>query len=203
MPPKTRYTREEIVQAALELTRENGIAAVTARALANRLSCSAKPIFGQFRNMEEVQAQVLKAADAIYQARLSAAMNAGEWPPYKASGMAYIQFARQEPELFKLLFMRDRTGEAPQMDDTEEMEPIYKIIERNVGLNREEARRFHLENWIFVHGIASMLATHYLDWQTEDISRALTDLYEGLRHRFTEGGKANGSHPHGASQQEL
>lgn len=203
MPPKNRYTREEIVQAALELTRENGIAAVTARALAARLDCSAKPIFGLFRNMEEVQAQVLKAADAIYQARLSAAMSAGEMPPYKASGMAYIQFARQEPELFKLLFMRDRTGEAPQMDDSEEMEPIYKIIEQNVGLNREEAKHFHLENWIFVHGIAAMLATHYLDWQTEDISRALTDLYEGLRYRFTQGGKADGSHSHGASQQEV
>ena len=38
-------------------------------------------------------------------------MSAGQYPPYKASGMAYIRFAREQRELFKLLFMRDRTNE--------------------------------------------------------------------------------------------
>ena len=34
LPPKTKYTREEIVLAALALTRERGFSAVTARGLA-------------------------------------------------------------------------------------------------------------------------------------------------------------------------
>ena len=55
MPPKFKFTREEIIQAALDLTRESGIAAVTARGLGAKLGSSVKPIFSLFENMEEVQ----------------------------------------------------------------------------------------------------------------------------------------------------
>ena len=58
MPPKFKFTREEIIQEALDLTRKNGISAVTARALGERLHSSVKPIFGQFKNMEEVEKEV-------------------------------------------------------------------------------------------------------------------------------------------------
>ena len=49
MPPKVRFTREEIIRAALDITRESGPEALTARSLAARLDCSAKPIFGQIK----------------------------------------------------------------------------------------------------------------------------------------------------------
>ncbi len=113
MPPKPKYTRVEVIQAALALIRESGSLSLTARSLADRLGTSPKPIFGLFRNMEEVQQEVLAAADSLYQHRLTLAMEGSEFPKYKASGMAYIRFAREERELFKLLFMRDRT-EDPQ-----------------------------------------------------------------------------------------
>ena len=106
MPPKCRFTREEIIQAALDLTAEKGVGALTARGLAQRLGSSAKPIFGLFANMEEVQQEVVKAANLRYQEYLWQDMSAGRYPPYKASGMAYIRFAREQKELFKLLFMR-------------------------------------------------------------------------------------------------
>ena len=72
-----------------------------------------KPIFGLFENMRQVRAAVIERADGIYQQRLREDMQKGEYPPYKAGGMSYIRFAVEESELFKLLFMRDRTGETP------------------------------------------------------------------------------------------
>ena len=111
MPPKFKFTREEIIQAALDLTRESGIAAVTARGLGAKLGSSVKPIFSLFENMEEVQNEVLKAAEKLSQARIRETMESGQYPPYKASGIAYICFAREEKELFKLLYMRDRSRE--------------------------------------------------------------------------------------------
>lgn len=84
---------------------------MTARALAAELGCSVKPIFGLFKNMEEVQQEVGIAAYELYQKYLLEDMTSGKYPPYKASGMAYIRFAKDEKELFKLLFMRDRSGE--------------------------------------------------------------------------------------------
>ena len=185
MPPKCRFTREQIIQAALELTAEKGIGALTARSLAQRLGSSAKPIFGLFTNMEEVQQEVLKAADRRYQAYLQEDMSAGQYPPYKASGMAYIRFAREQRELFKLLFMRDRSGEG-RMDDRESVRPILNLLQQRLGLDEEQAARFHGEMWLFVHGIASALATGYLPWDEEQVSQMLSDVYFGLRHRFCQ-----------------
>lgn len=182
MPPKCRFTREEIIQAALDLTAEKGVGALTARGLAQRLGSSAKPIFGLFANMEEVQQEVVKAANLRYQEYLRQDMSAGRYPPYKASGMAYIRFAREQKELFKLLFMRDRTHEEKAAGD--ELEALLGLIQKSMGLSRDDACRFHLEMWIYVHGIATMIATAYLEWDMDFISAALTDAYQGLRLRF-------------------
>ena len=182
MPPKCRFTREEIIQAALDLTAEKGVGALTARGLAQRLGSSAKPIFGLFANMEEVQQEVVKAANLRYQEYLRQDMSAGRYPPYKASGMAYIRFAREQKELFKLLFMRERTHEEKAAGD--ELEALLGLIQKNMGLSRDDAYRFHLEMWIYVHGIATMIATAYLEWDMDFISAALTDAYQGLRLRF-------------------
>ena len=178
MPPKVKFTREEIIRAALDIVRETGPEGLTARSLAARLGCSVKPIFGLFRSMEEVQQEVLAAGYRLYGQSIAQAMEAGKYPPYKASGMAYIAFAQQEKPLFRLLFMRDRSHE--------DASPRLDLIQQAAGISRESARMFHLEMWIYVHGIAAMAATSFLDWDTELISAALTDAYRGLLARFKE-----------------
>lgn len=97
--------------------------------------------------------------------------------------MAYIRFAKEEKELFKLLFMRDRSGERVG-ENKEEIRPLLKLIRQNLGLSEEDAYFFHLEMWIYVHGIATMLATSYLELDEEFISRVMTDGYEGMKARY-------------------
>ncbi len=186
MPPKFKFTKDEIANAALNVTRNNGISGLTARALAAELGCSVKPIFGLFRNMEEVHQEVMLSAFNLYQNYLQEDMSKGKYPPYKASGMAYIRFAKEEKELFKLLFMRDRRNEAIE-ENREEIRPLIDLIQQNLGIGEDEAYLFHLEMWIYVHGIATMIATSYLDWDDEFISRVITDAYMGLKQRYMEG----------------
>lgn len=185
MPPKFRFTREEIIDAALELTAEGGPKAVTARALAARLGSSAKPIFGLFENMEDLQHAVLAAAFEKYNRFIAEEMAKGEYPPYKASGMAYIHFARDERELFKLLFMRERSSEEQKSPPQDDVKPLIALICKNTSMSEAQARRLHTEMWLFVHGIATMIATSFLDWSDEDVSRALTDVYKGMLWRKT------------------
>ena len=186
MPPKFKFTKDEITNAALNVTRKNGISGLTARALAAELGCSVKPIFGLFKNMEEVGQEVFIASDLLYQNYLREDMAKGKYSPYKASGMAYIRFAKEERELFKLLFMRDRSREKIE-ENKEEIRPLTQLIQQNIGISEDEAYLFHLEMWLYVHGIATMIATSYLDWDDEFISRVLTDAYMGLKYRYTEG----------------
>ena len=93
---------------------------------------------------------------------------------------------REEKELFRLLFMRDRTGEPPQEEDSQTMQ-IIRIIMEQGKMSEQAARRFHGEMWIFVHGIATMMATGYLQPEEETVSAMLTDIYQGqLRYRKEE-----------------
>ena len=183
MPRKLMFTRGEIIDAALSITRQKGFGAVSARALGERLGTSSRPVFSLFENMEEVQQTVLQAADEVYQDYLKEHLAGKQYPPYKASGMAYIQFAKEERELFKLLFMRDRSREKIQ-ENKESIRPLLQLLQKNLGIGEEQAYLFHLEMWIYVHGIATMVATSYLNWDEEFVSKVLTDAYQGLSKHF-------------------
>lgn len=184
MPPKQKVTKEEIVAAAVELVRGEGEGALNARRVAAALGCSTQPIFSNFASMDELRLAVADAAEAELGAFIARETKSGRYPPYKASGMAYIRFAREEKELFKLLYMRDRTRERIP-DDTALGIQMETLVQQNIGLADDSARLFHLEMWAYVHGIAVMLATNYLPMDEALISRMVTDCYQGFRLRYT------------------
>lgn len=183
MARKIMFTKETILNAALDITREKGFQGVTARAIGNKLGTSYRPICTFFDNMNELKNEIIVAAEKIHQNYLEEAVANDEYPPYKASGMAYIRFAREEKELFKLLFMRDTTNE-DKVHLTSEVEMIVAIICKQVNISKERAMTFYLEMWTYVHGIATMLATNYYDWSEELCSKTLTDMYQGLKYKY-------------------
>ena len=183
MPPKVKVTQEQIVKAGLELARQAGPEAINARAVAAKLGCSTQPVFSNYASMEALQADVLAAAEAFYQEHMAAAQREGRFPPYKAMGLGYIHFAQQEPALFRWLYMRDRSWETLP-DGRAENAPVLDLIAEKTGLDRDAAWLFHLEMWMFVHGLATTLATGYVDWDEALVSDMLTDVFQGLKARF-------------------
>ena len=183
MPPKVKITKEAIVAAAVALVRQKGHPALNARDLAGALGCSTQPIFSNFSGMDAVRLAVVQAADRLCQEYIDAEIRKQEYPAYKASGMAYIRFAKEEKELFKLLYMRDRSGEtAPQgLELNDQMETI---IHDQTGLRGADMKLFHLEMWAYVHGIAAMFTTGFLNLDWELVSKMLTDSYQGLRKQY-------------------
>ncbi len=182
MPPETRITKERILETAVGMVRQNGVECLNARSLAACLGCSTQPIFSQYNTMEALKREVLACANQRYLEYMRADMESGAYPPYKASGMAYIRFAEEEKALFKLLFMRDRTEEDQRPGA--EWESICDLIQKSTGLSRQAAEQFHLEMWCYVHGIAVMSATSYLKLDTQTVSAMLTDAYMGMKSRF-------------------
>ncbi len=184
MARKFLFTKQQIIEAALNVTREKGFSAVTARAVGAELGTSYRPICGYFEDMAQLKQSVIVAADELYRSYLKEDMASGKYPPYKASGMAYIRFAREEKELFKLLFMRDRTNEEKNKVASE-AEMLSELILKQVGgITKSQAALFYLEMWTYVHGVAVMLATDFYDWGEELISKTLTDMYIGLKNKY-------------------
>lgn len=184
MPPKNKFTRSEIISCALEIAEEGGLEAVTARAIAARLESSSKVIFSGFESMGELTGAVVSAAYEMYLREQSRLCQSGEYPVYKASGMAYIGFARRHPKLFRILFMEISPPDEP--GKLEELSRFADMVSRNLGITKDDARMFHLEMWVYVHGIAAMIATGYLNWDEETVSRMLTDAFMGLKERYAK-----------------
>ncbi len=181
MPPKVKITKREIIQTALSLTREKGLSAVNARNIATALNCSTQPVFSNFATMEELQQQVTLAAYDLYLGFLQKEVESGKYPKYKSFGMAYIRFAKEEQELFKLLFMCDRKGK--ELIPTADFDASVEMIMNANNITREKATLMHLEMWSCVHGIGAMLATSFLTLDWDIISNMLTDVYQGIRAR--------------------
>ena len=108
MPPRIKFSKDEITAAALEIARRNGIDAVTARDVEAELGVSSRPIFTWFDSMEQLKESVCEAAIDIWKNYLQQGLASPR--PFLGTGKQYIRFAREEPNLYKLLFLSAPIG---------------------------------------------------------------------------------------------
>lgn len=181
--PKVKISRKAIVDAALDVARGQGLEAVTAKRLADRLHCSTQPVYWVFETMDNLRQAVIEAAWGEYLRYLHRAVP--DVPPYKAAGLNYVRFAQEQPRLFQMLFMSRREG-APafgygaQPQDRE----IMALVEKATGLPPSLAGKMYLDMWLFMHGIATMVATGAGSFSQEDIGRMGSDVFLALLERF-------------------
>ena len=189
MPPKAKFSRDEIVEAALRIVRTEGFSHLTARALGARLGSSARPIFTVFQSMEEVQLAVMEAARGLYKEYILKGLS--EKPAFKGAGMQYIRFAVEEPKLFQLLFMEeqkqipDLSGVLPMID--ENYEEILHSIQKEYGVSSPAAERLYRHLWIYTHGIAALCATGMCSFTAEEISVMVSEIFASLLKHWKAG----------------
>lgn len=191
MPPKAKFTKEEIVKAALQLVREKGSGALTARALAEALGSSSRPIFTTFDNMEEVERETVRAAKELYGEYVARGL--AEEKPFKGVGKRYILFAVREPKLFQLLFMGERKDISalsfalPALDNN--YEKILSSLQEEYGLGKEVAEGLYKHLWIYTHGIATLCATKTCRFTGEEIGELITEVFSALLEKAKKGEK--------------
>lgn len=188
MPPKAKFTKEEIIEAALNIVQADGLEALTSRALGTRLGSSARPIFTVFQNMDEVQQAVIDAAKALYKEYVDQGLT---WEhPFKGVGTQYILFSVQEPKLFQLLFMTEQ----PQIPDfsgvlpliEESYEEILLSIQKDYGINELFAKKLYHHLWIYTHGIATLCATKMCRFTGSEISSMITEVCTSILKTIME-----------------
>ena len=178
MPPKAKFSREEIIDAAINIVREDGFVALTSRALGTKLGSSARPIFTVFQNMEEVQQEVIITAKQKYREYISKGLS--QDLAFKGVGMEYILFSINEPKLFQLLFMTeqsqipDLTGVLPLIDDS--YEQILRSIQSGYEIDKSSAEILYRHLWIYTHGIATLCATNMCRFTDEEVSSMIRQV---------------------------
>lgn len=185
MPAKKVITREEILDAAIDIVREGGMEAFNVRTLAKKCNCSTQPIYLSFKSVEELKKEIDGRVLEIFKKYMDDEVASGRYPKYKAVGMGYIRFAKEEKELFKYALMHRGM---PEKGATKIFDDTVLMIMKNYGLYQDAAARLHMHMWIFVHGIASIFATEYIDIEWENVSQMVTDAYLGIM-KLIEGEK--------------
>lgn len=183
MPPKTKVSREMIAKGAFELVKRDGIDALSAKNLAKELSCSTQPLFWWYANMEEIKSVVLARANSMFEECLKSGDDGAN--PYKAIGINYIRFAKEQKQLFKALFMSDNNGR-DVLSSIEQMPFILDALNTQSVMDKECSRIVMREMWLFAHGIATMTATDTAQFEQEDVNRMLSDVFKGLLNNYGE-----------------
>ena len=181
MPPKAKYTRDEIIAIAYELVREQGVEALTAREVAKRLGTSPSPIFALFRDMEELKAAVKERAEACFGSYMADAER--YHPAYKRRGMQWVKFAQEEPLLFRMLFMQNMHGvdldtalrKIPFDADTD-----IAIIMQDYRATRQQAEHLFRQMWIYTYGMCTPCAAKVCAFTEREIPQRLGEIFQGM-----------------------
>lgn len=183
MPATKKIGRKKILAAGIDLIREMGEGGFNARNLSVKLNCSTQPLYSEFKNMEELKDALFEACYRVYEEFVSREVASGKYPSYKAYGIAYFCFAREERELFRFLFLRSRKGEESQWEK-DSLKPVVEGIVAATGLSYDSAMTLHAEMWSLVHGFATQTATGYLNWEVSAVSELMTVAYRGVKNEL-------------------
>ncbi len=182
MPPKIKVTEEDIINVAIGIVQEKGFENLNARDLAKKIGCSVHPIFRAFDSMEGLKSAVYKRAESIYNQRMLNAMEQNK-EGFLSVGLTYINFAKNEKNLFQLLFMSDAFREQSMLDivgATEGDDEVLEMLCQNTGLSPQGAKELYAGIWLTTHGIASMFATNNCRFSDEENQRLLNNSFIGL-----------------------
>lgn len=180
MARKEMITQSDLLHAAFEMAKEEGYENVTARKLAAKAGCSTQPIFRVYHGMEELGDDLFEMAAGYFE------MFYGEFPktydtPFVNLGLAYIRFALENKNLFRMLFLAEnRHGKS-----------LYDLVNGTMGAVGKEmasAKAFGCQNpqemfmkmWIFIHGAAGMSLTGDYDLTESETVNLLTEAYQSF-----------------------
>ena len=160
MPPKSKITRDMVIDAAFEVAREAGGENINARTVAKKLNCSTQPVMYHFATIEELKKAVYAKLD---------------W--YHTEYLMKIE----EPNLFRFLFQSGFAVENNllEMIDSPELVPVISAMQKAIGMNIEQTKKVFLTISLFAHGYASIIANNSLEYDEELIKSHLERTYRG------------------------
>lgn len=175
VPPISKFQKEDIVKVAYEIAKEEGLKGINARKIAKIIGCSVQPIFHNFTSMEELNSEVYVRIYNKYKEYMLTARER-KYKPYKEMGLAYIRFAAEYPEFFKIIFMQHTNLSAENIILSDDMgNDVIKAGIELTGLTYEEQKNFHVKVWIFTHGIACLVATKTVEFKDDEIANLLEE----------------------------
>ena len=186
MPPKVKFKKESIVNAAYEIVRKYGWQGFSARSIAGELKSSTRPIYSHLKSMNNLEEEVVRKAMVLLEEYIRTPRTGDKWLDH---GYGYVLFAKREKYLFKALFDEKHNHLYKKFSaeifrklgkDLSD-DPDFKDLPEDIQTNMRKVR------WVYVHGMASLLAESFEfdEFKTEeefaDLIRIVdTVIYKGV-----------------------
>ncbi len=182
MPPKPKFTRDEIIQTALEVVSQEGVEALTAKELGDALGTSARPIFTVFSSMKQVQDAVREAAMRRFES--FAGQKLPDMPLFKQVGMQMVLFGVREPKLYQLLFMQENRSAVSFDDVFGELGPTaetcIRLIQEEYAMREADARLLFEHVWIYTFGVGALCATRMCRFSEKQLGQMLSTEFQAM-----------------------
>lgn len=181
MPTTIRITKEMILNAAFDITRNEGIEKLSNREIAKKMNCSIRPIYYQFKNSEELYKELYNKINSYFYDFIMKNI-VDDIPHYKQIGINYIKFAQEETNLFKVLFMSPARNLPNTFVETDKtgFAGVIDAIKLSTHLSEKDIKSFHTKMWIFVHGIATLTVSKSVKFTEEQIRDLLSQEFQAL-----------------------
>lgn len=187
MPPKTRITKDMVLDAAFEVARTMGAENLNARTVAEKLGCSTQPVMSCFKTIEDMKRAVYEKLDWYHTGYLMDVK-----PPQEdmmtGIGLNYIRFAVEEPHLFRFLFQSGYAKESSLMEmiESEQLKPVIAVMQEGLSLTERQTKDAFLLLAVFAHGYASILANESLAFDEAKAAGYLEKAYYGAIYAVQE-----------------
>ena len=174
MPPKKIVTREQILDAAMEITRNSGIDAVTARSIAAALGVSTHPIFTYFDTINSIKDDVIVRARELYHEYILQGLD--EKIPFLGVGHQFLILAKNEPELFKMLFFKTTPdGRKHAYDEFEfTLSLVVESVMKIYNVDKHTAECYYRNLWLMSLSFATLIVTGNCTYTDEEMLLILT-----------------------------
>lgn len=181
MPTTIRITKEMILNAAFDITRNEGVEKLSNREIAKKMNCSIRPIYYQFKNSEELYKALYNKINSYFYDFIMKNI-VDDIPHYKQIGINYIKFAQEETNLFKVLFMSPARNLPNTFVETDKtgFAGVIDAIKLSTHLSEKDIKSFHTKMWIFVHGIATLTVSRSFKFTDEQIKDLLSQEFQAL-----------------------
>lgn len=179
MAPRKKFSRDEMIEKAVQVVRKQGIGALTAKSLANELGVSTQPVFTCFHTIEEVRREVVNAAKILYDDYVKEGVCSDI--PFLGFGMHYIRFAKEEPELYRLLFLStdQSEGNSAFEEMNASLEQLRDLMQQTYQIDAKTAERYFRDMWLVAHSLATLIVTGSCPYTDQEIGRILTGFSIG------------------------
>lgn len=186
MPPRVKFQKKEIVNAAINVVRKEGIDAVTAREVAKELKVSVGPIFTWFETMDQLKVEVYVLAKEKYRNYIKQGLK--EKIPFLGLWRQYIRFAKEEPELYKLLFLT-KLGEVSggAMETLKYSQDMARpSLMQIYNMDERTADKYFRDMWMVAFSFATLIVTDDCPYSDEEIFSIGTEVSLSLCKAFKE-----------------